>query len=503
MPLRSEIRQSQVNALLDKVSGRNYGQYLAKLNLKRVRGFVDQPVAFDFPVTALIGPNGGGKTTILGAAAIAYKGIKPRRFFAKSGKFDDSMKDWAVEYELIDKSIHRSDTVKRTASFKSLKWDREAADRGALVFGITRTVPASERPELQQAASNRFSPAASSILRIDAAVAGAVQKILGKDISEFSRIKIGTRGRVSLLAGQTTDGSKYSEFHFGAGESSIIRMVAEIESSPENSLILIEEIENGLHPVATRRMVEYLIDVAERKKAQAIFTTHSNDALSPLPSKAIWAAVERKAFQGKLDINALRAIAGHVEARLAVFTEDDFASLWVAAAARSVGLPMDSMEIHGMAGDGIAVAVNKHHNLDPSRKGPSICFIDGDSAQAESTGDRVFRLPGSSPEAYVYDTVLEVLPAFGGKLAVALHQRYEDAPAVEVKLRQIRQTNRDPHLLFAQVGEALGLIAESVVQGAFVSMWAQAYPDLVAPLAEHLKAALAVAVSEPAAAASE
>ena len=52
-------------------------------------------------------------------------------------------------------------------------------------------------------------------------------------------------------------------------------MVAEIEASPDSSLILIEEIENGLHPVATRRMVEYLIDVAERKKAQAIFTTTS------------------------------------------------------------------------------------------------------------------------------------------------------------------------------------------------------------------------------------
>jgi hypothetical protein len=162
---------------------------------------------------------------------------------------------------------------------------------------------------------------------------------------------------------------------------------------------------------------------------------------------------------------------------------------------------MDTMEIHGMAGDGIAVAVNKHHNLDPSRKGPSICFIDGDSSQRESVEERVFRLPGSAPEAYVFDTVLEVLPTFGGKLSVALHQKYEDAAAVEQKLRQIRRTNRDPHLLFAQVGEALGLIAESVVQGAFVSIWAQAYPGRVAPITEQLKAALAVAEREAPAAA--
>ena len=43
---------------------------------------------------------------------------------------------------------------------------------------------------------------------------------------------------------------QYSEFNFGSGESSVIRMVADIESQRENALVLIEEIENGLHPLA-------------------------------------------------------------------------------------------------------------------------------------------------------------------------------------------------------------------------------------------------------------
>src|ERR1035438_3177011 len=72
-------------------------------------------------------------------------------------------------------------------------------------------------------------------------------------------------------------------FTLGLVKSSVIRMVMKIESLSDNSLILVEEIENGLHPVATARMVEYLIDVAQRKSAQAMFTTHSNDALAPLP----------------------------------------------------------------------------------------------------------------------------------------------------------------------------------------------------------------------------
>jgi predicted ATPase len=64
----------------------------------------------------------------------------------------------------------------------------------------------------------------------------------------------------------TKQGEGYSEFHFGAGESSVIRMVSQIELAEDQALILIEKIENGLHPVATVRMVEYLIEAAERKR---------------------------------------------------------------------------------------------------------------------------------------------------------------------------------------------------------------------------------------------
>lgn len=94
---KSEVRDTTINALIEKAANRNYGQYLAKLTLKHIRGFTNEPVSFDFPVTAVIGPNGGGKTTVLGAAACAYKSIAPKRFFAKSGIYDETMQDWSIE----------------------------------------------------------------------------------------------------------------------------------------------------------------------------------------------------------------------------------------------------------------------------------------------------------------------------------------------------------------------------------------------------------------------
>ena len=54
MAFKSEVRDSTINALLEKSRERSYGQYLAKLTLKKVRGFSDDPISFDFPAQLLL-----------------------------------------------------------------------------------------------------------------------------------------------------------------------------------------------------------------------------------------------------------------------------------------------------------------------------------------------------------------------------------------------------------------------------------------------------------------
>lgn len=477
MIFKSEIRESTITSLLQKAEGRNYKKYLPKLTMRPVRGFNDNTVTFDFPVTAVVGPNGGGKTTIIGSAACAYKSIQPKRFFAKSGKYDEAMKDWTIEYDIIDKDANSKDTIRRTASFKKSKWNRDALERQVLVFGVSRTVPASERSDLTKCISNKFEVPVNQETDFNSAVRKAVSRILGKDIAKFKQITVDTNGFVSLLTGKTKDDKSYSEFHFGAGESSVIRMVATIEQAEDNALILIEEIENGLHPVATIRMVEYLIEVANRKKAQAIFTTHSNDALKPLPSKAIWVATQDRLFQGKLDIHSLRAITGQIDAKLVIFVEDRFAAQWITAILRQYpNIAIDHVEVHAMEGDGTAVAMNRYHNNNPAIDKPSVCIIDGDSQQQSSENDLVFRLPGESPESFVFEEVLEAWDQVGGKLAVALLQRFENAVDVRRICDEVRLSNIDPHLIFSQIGEKLGLIPADTVSQAFTTQWAHAYP---------------------------
>jgi predicted ATPase len=69
----SEIRTSSKTKLLEKVRKNDYGKYLFKASLVKIRGFLGEDITFNFPVTALIGPNGSGKSSVLGAAGCAYK----------------------------------------------------------------------------------------------------------------------------------------------------------------------------------------------------------------------------------------------------------------------------------------------------------------------------------------------------------------------------------------------------------------------------------------------
>lgn len=87
-------------------------------------------------------------------------------------------------------------------------------------------------------------------------------------------------------------------------------------------------------------------------------------AIAPLPSIAIWAALNGSAIQGKLDIHSLRSITGEINSKLVIYVEDEFTKKWVEAILRKDdSVALDAIELYAMGGDGTAVNANKYHNI--------------------------------------------------------------------------------------------------------------------------------------------
>ncbi|MDR3525582.1 MAG: AAA family ATPase [Acetobacteraceae bacterium] len=468
-----DVRQSDIESLEEKVKKLAYDKYLPGLRLSRVRSFTNQAINFDFPVTAIIGTNGGGKSTILGAVALAYKDVKPGDFFPKSNIGDTSMANWRIDYDIIDRKVNKSGLIQRNARFVSAKWRRDTVlERNVVVIPIQRTVPANEQTRFKRFIGITQN---TKVVKtpIDETVSGYVSRILGKDAKHYQRVTLRSDTSKSILVGMH-EANDYSQFHFGAGEASIIEMVSRIENAADNSLILIEEIENGLHPLATTKMVEYLFDVAKRKKAQIIFTTHSEYALDVLPPKAIWACIDGTAYQGKLTIESLRALTGAVPRAAAIFVEDDFAKDLVDEMLRQYARDIfDQVQVHKAGGYPYVVEVLKHHNNNPTIITRAVAVIDGDNPPLVEPNDDVIVLPDGTPESIVFGFVHERAETMSALIQQRCQCPSVTQDSIVTAIKSVKIDTTDPHLYFNKLGDKLGFISELIVRRGLGSIYVE------------------------------
>ena len=90
-------------------------------------------------------------------------------------------------------------------------------------------------------------------------------------------------GKKNLLFAEQAAGVTYSELHMAAGERTILRLSQEIAQLRE-ALVLIDEVEAGLHPWVQQLLMLQLQQVALRNDLQVIVTTHSQSVLDSVPS---------------------------------------------------------------------------------------------------------------------------------------------------------------------------------------------------------------------------
>lgn len=82
-------------------------------------------------------------------------------------------------------------------------------------------------------------------------------------------------------------GFKYSEAFAGSGEVAIVSLVVRILSAPKYALVLLDEPETSLHPGAQRELLRFLLEEIKKKHLQVVVSTHSIEFLEELPHNAI------------------------------------------------------------------------------------------------------------------------------------------------------------------------------------------------------------------------
>jgi AAA domain, putative AbiEii toxin, Type IV TA system/AAA ATPase domain len=71
------------------------------------------------------------------------------------------------------------------------------------------------------------------------------------------------------------------------GTLRVLAIAAAMLSAPEGSLVVIEEIDNGVHPSRAQHLLERIQAVAEQRKLRVLLSTHNPAMLDALPDKAV------------------------------------------------------------------------------------------------------------------------------------------------------------------------------------------------------------------------
>lgn len=115
-----------------------------------------------------------------------------------------------------------------------------------------------------------------------------IQSLPEQDITGLDFLK-GPRGDVMVQLIETFSGTprRFEAALLSDGTLRVLAIAAAMLSAPEGSLVVIEEIDNGVHPSRARHLLERIQAVAERRHLRVLLSTHNPAMLDALPDKAV------------------------------------------------------------------------------------------------------------------------------------------------------------------------------------------------------------------------
>ena len=265
--------------------------FLTEIHLKGIRGIDSLRVVFDYPVSVIAGGNASGKSTVLFAAACAYKvpgaGVKdfvPSTLFPdyrpRYGGREDGKGEVLIEFDFSTPEGRRSMRWRRSKGWNRSFMGRKNASQPQRKIYLRTLSNLSNPSEVRGVLSMSRLGAAPEETTLTASQIEFAQQMLPFRYSEVVDLSSGSK---NLLFAAQEGGAEYSELHMAAGERAILRLSQEI-AQLEGALILIDEVEAGLHPWVQQLLMMQLQQLALRNDLQVIVTSHSPVVLDSVPA---------------------------------------------------------------------------------------------------------------------------------------------------------------------------------------------------------------------------
>ena len=204
--------------------------FLAEICIDGMRGINDLRVQFDYPVSVIAGGNASGKSTVLFAAACAYKvpgaGVKdyvPSTLFPdyrpKLGRLGDGKSKIVIEFNFSTPDGQRSMVWRRSIGWNRSFLGRKNAKQPERKIYLRTLSNLSNPSEVRGVLSMSRLKFAPDETPLTASQIDFSQKILPFQYSEVVDL---SHHNKHLLFASHKGGAAYSELHMAAGERSIL-----------------------------------------------------------------------------------------------------------------------------------------------------------------------------------------------------------------------------------------------------------------------------------------
>ena len=436
---------------------RRFGLY--DVRIRNLRGIRDLRITFDYPVSVLAGPNGCGKSTVLFACACAYRvpgrsawEYAPATLFphfagGESTGLADPVDPTELEFYYLHDAERLSMVWRRNKSWTRSFMGRRGGRQPQRPLYLRRF--AGRARSKAERLARRTGTGVAEVTDLPPELLIFAHRILPLRYRRLSLVRMRTRD-VLFAAVDGPGDVRYSEFHMSSGERTILRMSKDL-SELEDALVLIDEVETGLHPHTQQQVMLELQRIALRQRLQVIVASHSAVVLNSVPPDAR-IVLDRERWPG--DVRRLpayrdvvqRSLYGQSIDRLSILCQDDVAEGLIVgvldALGSRLGLRPDDFDIGRNAGPGDLPA--QVRTLGQCGKLSEFVFVlDGSSRDlearlagvAEEFGRRIrpLFLPGDGPpEAWVWQMLSRDAASYASAFGLdaddlrALMRNFED-----------------------------------------------------------------------------